>query len=285
MKAKSRLSVLLAASLFISGCLSTRSHYTSSSVVNFLYPDGSQQVVEQQTPHLQLPLRVGIAFTPGDEFRRAEALDASARQALLDSVAERFRSEAFVDTIEVIPDGYLRVHGGFDNVDQLAALFNLDVLALVSYDQHRFTDEGLASLAYWTLVGAYVVPGERNTTHTLMDAVLYDINSRSLLFRAPGSSTVKGRSTPVAASRALRQDSSEGFDLASAELIDNLDAELTRFKARVRDKSTSVTVSGRDGYSGEGAGSLDGLTLLLALGALAYARRRKANSRRSSCCR
>lgn len=41
----------------------------------------------------------------------------------------------------------------------------MDVVALVSRDQVQFTDQGLLSLTHWTLVGAYIVPGERNDTH------------------------------------------------------------------------------------------------------------------------
>ena len=37
----------------------------------------------------------------------------------------------------------------------------------------QFTDEGLASFAYWTIIGAYIIPGEKNDTHTMLDAVVY----------------------------------------------------------------------------------------------------------------
>lgn len=277
--------------LTLVGCLSTSSRYTSSSVVDFLYPNDQPVIEATAKPHLELPLRVGIAFTPDDEFRRPDALGESAKRELLGVVARRFEAEEFVERIEVIPSGYLRHRGGFDNVDQIAELFELDVIALVSWNQHRFSDEGLASLAYWTLVGAYIVPGEKNTTHTLMDAVLYDVPSRSLLLRAPGSSTVRGRSTPIAVSQALREDSAEGFELASAEMVGNLNAELDRFKERVRTRQTDVTVSGRAGYRGEGAGAVDGSTLLviLALFAAAAVRRMRDGGRasplQSSCCR
>ena len=263
-----RIGTLLAASLLLSACLSTSGRYTSSSAVDFLYPDSEQTVVAEATPHLRLPLRIGIAFTPDDAFRQPDALTARTRSTLLDQIAERFRREQFVSAIEVVPQGYLRRKGGFDNLDQVASILNLDVVALVSYDQHHFSDEGFASIAYWTLIGAYIVPGEKNTTHTLMDAVLVDVDSRSMLFRAPGSSTVKGRSTPIAVSGALRNDSEEGFQLASTQLIDNLDGELERLKTRIRNRESNVQVSGRDSYRGEGAGSL-GPTLIILIGVLA----------------
>ncbi len=46
------------------------------------------------------------------------------------------------------------------------------------YDQVQFTGEGLLSLTYWTIVGAYLVPGEKNETKTMLDAAVFYIASR-----------------------------------------------------------------------------------------------------------
>ncbi len=105
---------------------------------------------------------------------------------------------------------------------------------LLSYDQSVFVDDGLLSLTYWTIVGAYVVPGEKNDTQTLIDAAVYDIASRKLLFRAPGASVIKSRSTLIANPEQLREDSTQGFADASMELTSNLSVELERFQQRLR---------------------------------------------------
>jgi len=97
---------------------------------------------------------------------------------------------------------------------------------LLSYDQTQFTEEGLASITYWTIVGAYIIPGEKNDTHTMVDAAVYDIQSRKMLFRAPGISHIKGLSTPVNLNEELRDDSIEGFKEASVDVIKNLDLQL-----------------------------------------------------------
>lgn len=46
-------------------------------------------------------------------------------------------------------------------------------------------------------MGAYVVQGERNDTHTMMDTAVYDTSSRKMLFRDPGIGRVKGSATPT----------------------------------------------------------------------------------------
>ena len=39
----------------------------------------------------------------------------------------------------------------------------------MSYDQVQNSFHNNRSLAYWTIVGAYFVRGDRNETHTLLD--------------------------------------------------------------------------------------------------------------------
>jgi rhombotail lipoprotein len=90
-------------------------------------------------------------------------------------------------------------------------MYNVDVVALLSYDQAQFTDEGALSLTYLTIVGAYLVPAEKNDTHTMLDAVVYDIRSRKMLFRAPGTSQIKGHATLMNLSEQRRKDSDAGF--------------------------------------------------------------------------
>jgi rhombotail lipoprotein len=112
-------------------------------------------------------------------------------------------------------------------------MYGIDVIALISYDQTRFTDRGVASISYWTIIGAYIVPGEKNDTHTMVDASVYDIKSRKMLFRAPGISHIKSKSTPVNLSEQIRIDSIEGFKQASEALIISLKEQLELFRERV----------------------------------------------------
>jgi len=67
---------------------------------------------------------------------------------------------------------------------------------LISYDQTQFTDQGVLTLAYWTIVGAYVVQGEKNDTQTMVDAVVYDIPSRKMLFGLQGRASSKAVPPP-----------------------------------------------------------------------------------------
>lgn len=258
------LVALLGVALALGGC--THHGYgrtrNAASVVDFLYPAGRAPAVTAEIPVLSLPLRVGIAFVPpgrGDLYGVAEALTENQRLELLQTVADHFEEKPFVAGVEVIPSAYLRPGGSFSNLDQLRGLYGVDVVALVSYDQVQFTDRGFLSLTYWTIVGAYTVPAERNDTHTMLDTVVYDIASRKMLFRAPGTHHVRGRATPVNLSEELRADRQTGFEGAVQEMVVNLDRALEEFRVRVRERPEEYRVLERPGTAG--GGSLDPLAL------------------------
>jgi rhombotail lipoprotein len=272
-----RLAVFTVFVLLLAGCIhfnNPRKSDRSSSVVDFLYPGRGELTVEPSIPELKLPLRVGLAFLPSPRQQR-QALTEAQKSLLLQKVADRFRQEKFVRDIQVIPTLYLREKGGFDNLDQLQHLLGIDVVVLVAYDQVQFTDENMLSLSYWTIVGAYIFHGNRNDTSTLMEAVVYDIPSRSLLFRAPGIDQTHSSSTAIKTGERQREDGVHSVDLAIADLIKNLDTELTSFRQRVREGTAKVKITHREGYTGGGSLSLPFVLALAGLGLTYQLRRRR----------
>ena len=269
--------------LILAGGCATGTTKNATSVVDYLFPNTKDPVVTPGIPVLKLPLRVGIAFVPaGSSYRghsristgvfprymdNSPALTEERKMGLMKAVADRFREYPFVKDIEIIPSAYLTPGGSFANLDQIRTMYGVDVIALLSYDQVQFTDEGMASLTYWTIVGAYVIPGEKNDTQTMLDAVVYDIPSRKMLFRAPGLSRIKGSATLVNQSQQLRIDSGKGFDEASKQLIVNLNEQLNQFKEKVKERPQEYKVVNSPGYSGgTGGGAIDPVSLLLLAG-------------------
>lgn len=239
---------------------STKKHY-SSSVYKYLYSDKKGHIETPGIPLLSLPLRVGIAFVP--EVDGLHALTEKDRMGFMNEVSKHFKKYEFVKEIELIPSPYLTGRGSFANLDQIRTIYGLDIIALLSYDQTQFTDNGLASIAYWTIIGAYIIPGEKNDTHTMVDAVVYDIQSRKMLFRAPGISHIKGLATPINLEEELRADSLQGFKEASVKVIENLDIQLELFKEKVKDQPKEYKVVHKPGYTG--GGSLDASVIIFIL--------------------
>jgi len=184
----------------------------------------------------------------------------------MDEVSKHFKKYEFVKEIELIPSPYLTEKGSFANLDQIRTMYGVDVIALLSYDQTQFTDEGLASMTYWTIIGAYIIPGEKNDTHTMVDAVVYDVQSRKMLFRAPGISHIKGLATPVNLNEELRADSIQGFKEASAEVVKNLDIQLDLFKEKIKEQPEAYKVVHKPGYTGGGSLDISFIIFLLISG-------------------
>jgi len=270
-----RLALVSLALAVVSGCGGMRTQHTSTSVVEYLYPNASKEpIADQGIPVLSLPMRVGIAFVPE---RTGSTLTEAKKTELLEKVAANFRKRDFIKSIEIIPSAYLTPKGGFANLDQIRTMHGIEAIALVSYDQKQFTDEGIASIVYWTIVGAYIVPGEKNSTYTMVDTVIMHIPSQKMLFRAPGTSQVKGSSTPINLSEELRADSEKGFNEAVDRMIPSLEQQLAGFQEKVKASPEEYKVVRADS-GGKGGGAFDFVTaflmgLLLAGGAW-WSRRR-----------
>jgi len=244
----------------------------SSSVVQYLYPYKKGYVETADIPRLELPLRIGIAFVPEDtvnghslfipeKFVQGQSLTERDKMELMAEVRKHFKNYDFVKSIELIPSAYLTKEGSFTNLDQIRTMYGIDAIVLLSYDQTQFTDEGVASITYWTLIGAYIVPGEKNDTHTMVDASVYDIQSRKMLFRAPGISHIKSKATPVNLSEQLRVDSMKSFQEASTDLVTNLELQLEMFKEKIKEAPAEYQIVYKPGYTG--GGSLDCIYIII----------------------
>ena len=91
----------------IGGCVAVGSTRHATSAVEFLYPDTKDPIVKPGTPVLNLPLRVGIAFVPGEGggnfgsnfmsgVKSQFNLNENVKTNLMKEVADHFKSYSFV---------------------------------------------------------------------------------------------------------------------------------------------------------------------------------------------
>ncbi len=252
--------------LFSGGNYEKKRQGASSSLVDFLYPAGG---VPAQTPeglpHLNLPLRVGIAFVPSYHY---DALSETTRTALLDRVAAAFADRPYISAIETIPESYLKSTRGVLGMQQVARLFSVDAIALVSYDQLSVLAERDSALLYWTVVGAMVVKGNSSEVQTFIDTAVFDVNTARLLFRAPGTHVQQKNSNLLDADKDLRALQTDGFAAANEQMIVNLNHELETFRTAVKN-GERAQVAWRSGSFGGGSNSA---ALLLLFAAALFAR-------------
>lgn len=207
---------------------------------------------------LQLPLRLGLAFVPAEAGQRqggfvpagpAAPMEPAQEQALQEKVAQVFSVKPWALSFKAIPSLYLKKGGGFEDLEQVARSFGVDVVALVSVDQIQFSSPRWYAWTYWTVVGAYMVKGEEDDTTTLVDAAVYHVPSRTFLFRAGGVGTAKGSSTWSKREEAFRHQSRESLAQAMGQLSVNLDAGVEGFKQDlIKGARKDVQLLDRDGH-------------------------------------
>src|SRR5262245_38800255 len=256
--------VMLIAGMSLSGCeawIAARCYpncryeaRASSSLVSFLYPSGDEPPAENSIPELKLPVRVGLAFLPTKSGVNAVGLEASNREALLERIRQRFSDRKFVKTIVIVPDYYLDGSRGFEGLQGVQRLYNVDVMALVSFDQVGYRDDNKWSLGYLTIVGAYVLKGTRNDVTTLMDLAVVDPASRSILLRAGGTDDRHATTTLIDQGREAREASAASYSKATDQLIEHFDTALVQFEADVRAGKANVRVASTSGNGGGGGG-------------------------------
>lgn len=228
---------VVAASCF--GCVNQQLSQRSNAL-EYLYSAGAEARAPMAVK-IQTPVRVGLAFAPVSSSTR-ESFTENQKQELLQRLAAKFASRKGIEAIEVIPGNYINPKGGFDELDRLRASFRINQVVLLSYDQVQFSESGGLGLTYWVTYGAgmYIIKGEKNETRTMMDAVVYDIPSRTMLFHAIGQSSIKGSSTLMGLTQAMRERSTTGFSQATDDLITNLDTRFTSFVASIKDDTVTV---------------------------------------------
>lgn len=203
-----------------------------ASVLEYLFSDSNHVPTSSDAvAELRVPFRIGIAFVPDNanpQFRLPE----SDRQKLATKVRDAFVNYPFAKEIIPVSSVYLEPGGGFANLDQVAALLNLDVIALISFDQVQNAGATGSSFLYWTGVGAYMINGDQYDILTAVETSVFDIKSRRLLIRAGGISNLKGTATMVGFSEQAREARTRGFEEAVNEMIGKLHSEVKTFRER-----------------------------------------------------
>jgi rhombotail lipoprotein len=278
-KRKLRLLAVTALTLTLGGCGllggnscvfhcgdSTRA---STPLVQFLYGDDRNVPKCDATVTLQLPIRVGLAFLPPRSGNPNEGPTAAQRERILSSIRTNFAGLPYVSEIVPLPgyyfdngtDGRVR-YDGMQQLQQLARLQRLDLVALISYDQRSSTGENRRAITYLTIVGGMIFDGTHNETQTVIDLAVIEPEGKSLVLRAGGVSSGSNSSAAIDQSHALARQQRVGFDQATDRLIDNFRSELTDFETRVRAGTAGVKVARQDHGNG-GGGSLDWVMLAL----------------------
>lgn len=262
-----------------------RSQRASTPLVDFLYGNGRRVPRRDEAVTLNLPIRVGLAFLPSRSGNPNEGPTPVQRERILSSIRANFAGLPYVSEIVPVPAYYFDMTNGngMQQLEQLARLQRLDLMALISYDQRSSTTENRRAITYLTIVGGMIFEGTHNQTQTIIDLAVVEPVGRSLVLRAGGVSSGSDSTSAIDQSHKLAKQQRVGFDQATDKLIANFRTELSDFETRVRAGTADVKVV-RQGRGGGGA--FDPVTLTLLLGLLAtlivVRRARESSGRRPS---
>jgi rhombotail lipoprotein len=292
-KKKLRLLAVASLALLLSGCgiLSGNEclfrcgekRAASTPLVQFLYGSDQRVPKRDEVVTLQLPIRVGLAFLPTRSGNSDEGPTPTERERILGSIRSSFSGLPYVSEIVPLPAYYFDVSrtDGMRQLEQLARLQRLDLVALISYDQRTQVSENRRSFAYLTIVGTLFVKGNHNETQTIIDMAVVEPTGRSLVLRAGGISSTANTVTAIDQPGKLRKQQRVGYDQATDALIANFRTELTEFESRVRAGTADVKVVRQARNGSGGSGALDPVLLALTFVAVVFlSRRRRAVVRR-----
>ncbi len=248
-----RISTIMILAGCLSGCAllvgpghdqTTRQQVTQSAL-RYLYPDANAlDMAQGSVTHLQLPLRVGIAYIPAGHDG---APSFATQEQTLDLLAAHLDTQDFVDRAVVLPPGALTQSGGFEELERLSFLHRVDTMMLLSYEQQAFTEDTALSVLDFTVVGAFVVPGHRNEVQTRLTATTVHIPSQRYLFSANARHALEQQATLVHTPTQIRAGQADGLEHAARSLIPALDAALIDFKADLERDATLQVAGGSFG--------------------------------------
>jgi rhombotail lipoprotein len=289
-----RLAPLLVC-LSLSACAcdgSVRTVQRQSSLATYLYAGNEPTGTVVQKKPLILPIKVGVTFVPAD----GKHLDIpeTTKKQVIDSVRSQLAAhKKYVTAAYAIPSTYLRPQGGVVELEQVAREFDVDVIVLMAANQfQKHERNSLAAFLDITIIGGFIIPGNTVDTNTVLEAVVYHVPSRALIFRADGSDEKTSRATQFASSGAAQKDTVSSIEDATKKLVAALAESLVKFEQFDATKAAEIrpmgtTPSGEDTsrenywgrvneYKTTGGGSFDAAWIVMAgVGLLCAAKIRK----------
>ncbi|WP_168205858.1 rhombotarget lipoprotein [Geobacter sp. FeAm09] len=263
-----------------------------SSLATYLYSGKETTAPVVQKKPLVLPIKVGVTFVPEDE--RHLDIPETTKKQVIESVRSQLAShKKYVTAAYAIPSTYLRPKGGVAELEQVAREFDVDVIVLMAANQfQKHERNSLAAFLDITVIGGFVIPGNTVDTNTVLEAAVYHVPSRALIFRADGSDEKRSRATLFASSGAAQKDTVSSIEDATKKLVATLAESLVKFEHFDATKAAEIRPMGsapsgedtsRENYWGRvneykttGGGSFDAAWIAMAgVGLLCAANKRK----------
>ena len=280
---KTILLILLASLTLSGGCTEGVNVLTvrkQSNLATFLFGGSEPQNRAQKVP-LTLPARVGVTFVPDDPA--STNIPETTKKEVIDAVRSQLAKHTkYVAMPQSIPPMYLIPKGGVNNLDQVARQFDVDVIVILGVNQFQKHERNpLAAFLDITIIGAFVIPGNKVDTSTVLEAAVYHVHSRALIFRTDGADEQSSRSSLFGSFQTAQNDAVSSIEGASKKLVESIGNALVNFQKFDVAKATEIRpiaeTSGKNEketeqnywgrvreYRSTGGGSFDAIWIIMA---------------------
>ncbi len=237
-----KIIVLLISLLLCTGCaygINAHSVQKQSNLATFLFGGSDPQHPAPKTP-LKLPAKVGVAFVPGDPA--SANIPEVTKKEVIESVRSQLaRHTKYVAVAYNIPSTYLSPKGGVNNLEQVARQFDVDVIVILGVNQFQKHERNpLAAFMDITIIGQFLIPGNTVDTSTVLEAAVYHVPSRALIFRTDGTDEKSSRSTYFSSSQSAQNDAVSSIEDASKKLVVSIADALVGFERFDTSKATEI---------------------------------------------
>jgi len=212
--------------LLFSGCVQHTSRSSLSVPTNkIIEPVKDSSHVVRKAP-LSLPASVAILMAPSENPSRGipfttlrKAADAFKQQLLA--------NPKYVKSVKVVAEDPTRDK---ISLDKIRMVYGTDIAVLLSYRQDQRSDQsGWAGFMDMTIIGAFLVPGVKTITSSVIDGNVIHIPSNAIIFRASGSDERSIHSTSFGHDGAAVEESINSFLAATTDFGNSLVGTLSRF--------------------------------------------------------
>lgn len=138
-------------------------------------------------PQLPSPFKLGVYLYSGTNYRRAYWTDAE-KNALL-AYGNQLKNAGVVSDIYIVSDATVQMRNpsaipnyatGLKDLRLAAARYGADALLIVSDASSVDRYNNPAAFFYWTIIGAYLVPGTHSDALVMIKASLWDVRNEYL---------------------------------------------------------------------------------------------------------
>ncbi len=196
----------------------------------------SRQIIDKKAP-LTLPTSVAIIFVPSTQSQSIP--ETTLHLAASNLKNQLLANSRFIKSVAIVSGDDLKSKISFDRI---RALYAVDVVVLISYQQYQRTAQtGAAGLADLTILGAFLIPGVETITSTLVEGKLIHIANDAMIFKATGSDERSANSSSFSKESTQTDESIQGLLAATTDFGKSLSTTLENFKTY--DASQAVSMS------------------------------------------